>query len=928
MRTFIPACLLLLASAHVEAVELDAMATAIADGRAQSIVADLIEAAEGGDTRARTMLAELYQRGEGVARNAERAVQLYRLAADQGDAEAQFNLGNMYLLGEGVEPDEAWAMTYYRQAAAQGHELAARNMEQLYKAAGIEAPDNSDDAAPDVLEHQAAEPRVTKTAPIDPEPLAPTTRLGGTEAGAAPRPQPAGVGEQPPVAGVDPDELEAIRLAREHGIAIDMDGATEPAAPAGRLAPATAVPETPPSAATPSAATAEDGDSTPVVASTQNDAAEVLRLDDVAGAAVTVAPALAPATPLEAAGDPQAQFELANRYLAGDGVQPDEAMAITLYREAARAGHEPARERLSSIYADAGLPMPDLARPRESRPAASTTREVAEAHGPAATEVQAAPVTLDESAAVEPMTDAAMTDAAMADETMADAAMADAAMNDAAMADAAMADAAMSDAAMSDAAMSDAAMADETMSDAAMSDAAMSDAAMSDETMADETMADETMAEVVTAGAAAQPQSEPYVEQRYRYAVVQHGAAPQPSPDEINPPPPANHRVIGGGELAQSRLPAVAAAAGVDVAMDAAREQQAAATAAGAEVLASAEPVAQATETEVTAPALAAAGVALAEAVTATTVAEVDEATPAPAPAPLVAQDDSPGDEPGLLGRLKERIVADGEARVARDSRAPGATSAASTPQSTSDVTAKLAIAAAAEPAPPTVKPTLADAKAALNAGDFATAAAMFTELADDGDAEAQAHIGYMTYQGEGVGRDRAKAVEWYRRSAVQGNRDAQYNLAVAYAFGEGVPQDEREAVTWYRRAAEQGSAIAQYSLGVSYALGEGVEQSDAEAARWYGAAAAQGYPAAQYNLAYMFRAGKGLEQSDTEALRWFLQAAQNGHASAQYSLGYMYRSGKGVTRNLDEALRWYRLAAAQGHPEARADLATLEPGS
>ena len=239
-----------------------------------------------------------------------------------------------------------------------------------------------------------------------------------------------------------------------------------------------------------------------------------------------------------------------------------------------------------------------------------------------------------------------------------------------------------------------------------------------------------------------------------------------------------------------------------------------------------------------------------------------------------------------------------------------------------------------AEPAAPVSAPvvhapalavTLADARAALGAHDFARAASIFTTLAERGDAEAQAHIGYMTYQGEGVPVDKAKAVQWYRKAALQGNRDAQYNLAVAYAFGDGVARNGAEALLWYRRAAEQGSAVAQYSLGVSYALGEGAAQSDEEAVKWYSAAAEQGYADAQYNLGDMLRAGRGTPISERDALHWFTEAARNGNASAQYTLGNTYRDGNGVERDLTEARHWYKLAAAQGHREAQAGLAALQ---
>jgi len=63
----------------------------------------------------------------------------------------------------------------------------------------------------------------------------------------------------------------------------------------------------------------------------------------------------------------------------------------------------------------------------------------------------------------------------------------------------------------------------------------------------------------------------------------------------------------------------------------------------------------------------------------------------------------------------------------------------------------------------------------------------------------------------------------------------------VMYALGEGVPKNDAEAVAWFRRAAEQGLAEAQGALGVMYALGEGVSGNDVDAYFWSNLAAAQG---------------------------------------------------------------------------------------
>ena len=75
-----------------------------------------------------TLLSEAraHEHGEGVARDARKAVQLYCDAARLGDAEAQFSLGWMYANGRGIPRDDAVAAFFFAMAARQGHQHAAR----------------------------------------------------------------------------------------------------------------------------------------------------------------------------------------------------------------------------------------------------------------------------------------------------------------------------------------------------------------------------------------------------------------------------------------------------------------------------------------------------------------------------------------------------------------------------------------------------------------------------------------------------------------------------------------------------------------------------------------------------------------------------------------------------------------------------------
>jgi hypothetical protein len=69
------------------------------------------------------------------------------------------------------------------------------------------------------------------------------------------------------------------------------------------------------------------------------------------------------------------------------------------------------------------------------------------------------------------------------------------------------------------------------------------------------------------------------------------------------------------------------------------------------------------------------------------------------------------------------------------------------------------------------------------------------------------------------------------------------------YANGDGVPKDSAEAVKWYRKAAEQGNAVAQNNLGAMYARGDGVPKDLVQAHAWQNIAGAAGLKQAKEAL-------------------------------------------------------------------------------
>ncbi len=148
--------------------------------------------------------------------------------------------------------------------------------------------------------------------------------------------------------------------------------------------------------------------------------------------------------------------------------------------------------------------------------------------------------------------------------------------------------------------------------------------------------------------------------------------------------------------------------------------------------------------------------------------------------------------------------------------------------------------------APAVVHATTATANAELQAGlvahhrgDYQQAFADFRQLAAQGNADAEAHLGGMYSNGQGVPQDIAKAMKWYRLAAAQGNADAEALLGALYTIGRtplgrGVPKNYAKALKWYRLAAAQGEADAEFGLGMMYTNGQGVPQDYVAAYKWY----------------------------------------------------------------------------------------------
>jgi TPR repeat protein len=168
-----------------------------------------------------------------------------------------------------------------------------------------------------------------------------------------------------------------------------------------------------------------------------------------------------------------------------------------------------------------------------------------------------------------------------------------------------------------------------------------------------------------------------------------------------------------------------------------------------------------------------------------------------------------------------------------------------------------------------------------VNRGDKASLQSLIT-LGTSGDAEAQATLGMLYEQGNGVTRDYAQALSWYKKAADQGDSEGEIGLAGMYIDGHGVPKDVVQAANWFRKAAEQGYPKGQYNLGVLFSNGDGVPKDHVEAANWYKKAADQGLAISQYALAWMYANGDGVPNDNIQAFVWWDLAAAQGFSGAK----------------------------------------------
>jgi TPR repeat protein len=84
------------------------------------------------DVNAQFQVGMMYLYGKDVARDYQKALDLFQKSAEQGHSDAQYYLGYMYLTGHEVTKDYQKALVWLQKSAEQGHSDALHEALKLY----------------------------------------------------------------------------------------------------------------------------------------------------------------------------------------------------------------------------------------------------------------------------------------------------------------------------------------------------------------------------------------------------------------------------------------------------------------------------------------------------------------------------------------------------------------------------------------------------------------------------------------------------------------------------------------------------------------------------------------------------------------------------------------------------------------------------
>ncbi|WP_416740668.1 tetratricopeptide repeat protein [Pseudomonas sp. NFX71] len=158
-----------------------------------------------------------------------------------------------------------------------------------------------------------------------------------------------------------------------------------------------------------------------------------------------------------------------------------------------------------------------------------------------------------------------------------------------------------------------------------------------------------------------------------------------------------------------------------------------------------------------------------------------------------------------------------------------------------------------------------------------------------------------------------ARAAQAILIAAREGVLDAQALLGQILLDGQGIEQDQPLAVRWFGIAAQRGHLMARNMLGRCHEHGWGCVADATVAAQHYRVGAEAGLDWAMYNYANLLATGRGVIEDQLQALALYRRAAELGHAKSMNLLGRYLEDGRVCPADPVGAVDWYRRSATGG---------------
>lgn len=177
--------------------------------------------------------------------------------------------------------------------------------------------------------------------------------------------------------------------------------------------------------------------------------------------------------------------------------------------------------------------------------------------------------------------------------------------------------------------------------------------------------------------------------------------------------------------------------------------------------------------------------------------------------------------------------------------------------------------------------------------------------LAQKGDPDAQAYVGWCYYMGEdGVKENNYEAVKWLKLATKGGSPFGKYYLGLAYLNGFGVAKNKAlgrkycdTSFAVIEKLAEEGNLEANFFLGEAYMY----EAEDYKMAlKYYLYGAERGDVRSQIGAANVYTETNG--NLSKKVVQWHKAASENGSPIGQYYMGNYYCDGLYVERSAEKA--------------------------